>query len=156
MRNNIKLCTWNPSWTWVLHVHLEYYIPCINNLFKLTRKRRKKNTGRFKLDFFFKSPITLKAKLLSLSVLKLFLVNFLPCMWYHLPCGGSCLIVFFHFPLQYHGQPEIYSAILKNLNIAFTVLFTIEAMLKLTAFGIRVMSNTFLICTFGNGVFQIF
>ncbi|XP_030853656.1 voltage-dependent calcium channel type A subunit alpha-1 isoform X7 [Strongylocentrotus purpuratus] len=43
----------------------------------------------------------------------------------------------FTLMVKYHGQPEIYSAILKNLNIAFTVLFTIEAMLKLTAFGIR-------------------
>ncbi|XP_071506831.1 voltage-dependent calcium channel type A subunit alpha-1-like isoform X9 [Diadema antillarum] len=39
--------------------------------------------------------------------------------------------------MKYYKQPPIYTDILKYLNIAFTVLFTIEAVLKLIAFGPR-------------------
>ncbi|XP_041481260.1 voltage-dependent calcium channel type A subunit alpha-1-like isoform X7 [Lytechinus variegatus] len=49
------------------------------------------------------------------------------------------LITFNTFTLmmKYNDQGQIYTDVLKYLNIAFTVLFTIEAILKLIAFGIR-------------------
>lgn len=46
----------------------------------------------------------------------------------------SCILLY----LQFHGQPRVYDNVLGYLNTAFTVLFTIEALLKLMAFGVRV------------------
>ena len=41
------------------------------------------------------------------------------------------------FP-QYHSAPAAYDTVLKHLNSAFTVLFSMECMLKIMAFGIVV------------------
>ncbi len=42
-----------------------------------------------------------------------------------------------HFPLvfQFHGAPDFYEVMLKNLNIVFTTLFSLECILKIIAFG---------------------
>ena len=48
--------------------------------------------------------------------------------------ASSCLPVF----LQYHSAPAAYDTVLKHLNSAFTVLFSMECMLKIMAFGIVV------------------
>lgn len=60
----------------------------------------------------------------------------------------SCCIYIYiysiHFPkythtcssaLQFHGAPDFYEAMLKNLNIVFTTLFSLECILKIIAFG---------------------
>ena len=47
----------------------------------------------------------------------------------------SCVVC---FHLQFDGQPAVYENSLHFLNIAFTILFTIECILKLLAFGVRV------------------
>lgn len=36
---------------------------------------------------------------------------------------------------QFHGAPDFYEAMLKNLNIVFTTLFSLECILKIIAFG---------------------
>jgi len=48
--------------------------------------------------------------------------------------------------VQFYGGPrkeqyEMYNFVLTDLNISFTILFTIEMILKLLAFGIRVRSR---------------
>ena len=45
------------------------------------------------------------------------------------------------FVSQYDGQDTTYENILGYLNTAFTVLFTIECILKLMAFGVRVCNR---------------
>ncbi|XP_067376954.1 calcium channel, voltage-dependent, N type, alpha 1B subunit, a [Channa argus] len=37
--------------------------------------------------------------------------------------------------MKFHGAPEFYEAMLKNLNIVFTTLFSLECILKIIAFG---------------------
>ncbi|XP_052465489.1 calcium channel, voltage-dependent, P/Q type, alpha 1A subunit, b isoform X5 [Carassius gibelio] len=39
--------------------------------------------------------------------------------------------------MKYHGAPPTYDAVLKNLNIVFTILFFMECVLKIIAFGVR-------------------
>ncbi|XP_059385644.1 voltage-dependent P/Q-type calcium channel subunit alpha-1A-like isoform X5 [Carassius carassius] len=39
--------------------------------------------------------------------------------------------------MKYHGAPLTYDAVLKNLNIVFTILFFMECVLKIIAFGVR-------------------
>lgn len=39
---------------------------------------------------------------------------------------------------QYHGQPDNYKKILRYFNTALTSVFTVEAILKILAFGVRV------------------
>lgn len=41
---------------------------------------------------------------------------------------------------QYHSAPAAYDTVLKHLNTAFTVLFSLECILKIMAFGF-VVSN---------------
>lgn len=45
---------------------------------------------------------------------------------------------------QYYSAPPAYDAVLKHLNTAFTVLFSVECVLKILAFGflVRDKSNT--------------
>lgn len=40
--------------------------------------------------------------------------------------------------LQSHGQSEGFEKIMRNVNIVFTTLFTIESILKILGFGIKV------------------
>lgn len=40
--------------------------------------------------------------------------------------------------LQYHSAPAAYDTVLKHLNTAFTVLFSMECILKIMAFGLVV------------------
>uniref|UniRef100_A0A4W4EVK5 Voltage-dependent P/Q-type calcium channel subunit alpha-1A n=1 Tax=Electrophorus electricus TaxID=8005 RepID=A0A4W4EVK5_ELEEL len=39
--------------------------------------------------------------------------------------------------MKYHDAPEMYDKVLKNLNIVFTILFFMECILKMIAFGVR-------------------
>ena len=39
---------------------------------------------------------------------------------------------------QYYSAPPAYDAVLKHLNTAFTVLFSVECILKIMAFGFLV------------------
>ncbi|XP_063983724.1 voltage-dependent calcium channel type A subunit alpha-1 isoform X3 [Diachasmimorpha longicaudata] len=39
--------------------------------------------------------------------------------------------------MKYHRQSELYKSILKNMNIGFTGMFTIECILKIAAFGVK-------------------
>ncbi|KAI4899043.1 hypothetical protein NFI96_001213, partial [Prochilodus magdalenae] len=39
--------------------------------------------------------------------------------------------------MKYHEAPELYDQVLKNLNIVFTILFFMECILKMIAFGVR-------------------
>ncbi|XP_066509267.1 voltage-dependent P/Q-type calcium channel subunit alpha-1A-like isoform X14 [Hoplias malabaricus] len=39
--------------------------------------------------------------------------------------------------MKYHQAPDMYDLVLKNLNIVFTILFFMECILKMIAFGIR-------------------
>lgn len=41
-------------------------------------------------------------------------------------------------PCQYHSAPTAYDTVLKHLNTAFTVLFSLECILKIMAFGLVV------------------
>lgn len=43
--------------------------------------------------------------------------------------------------VQYHSAPTAYDAVLKHLNTAFTVLFSMECILKIMAFGFVVSVN---------------
>lgn len=52
------------------------------------------------------------------------------------------LIIFFPFLCQYNGSSHEYKNALQKLNLAFSVLFTIECVLKLMGFGIRVSQET--------------
>lgn len=40
--------------------------------------------------------------------------------------------------MQYHSAPAAYDMVLKHLNTAFTVLFSLECILKIMAFGFMV------------------
>lgn len=42
------------------------------------------------------------------------------------------------FFLQYYSAPAAYDTVLKHLNTAFTVLFSLECILKIMAFGLVV------------------
>ena len=44
--------------------------------------------------------------------------------------------------LQYYSAPPAYEAVLKHLNTAFTVLFSVECVLKIMAFGFLVRRRT--------------
>lgn len=44
-------------------------------------------------------------------------------------------------PAQYHSAPAAYDTVLKHLNSAFTVLFSMECILKILAFGLVVRST---------------
>ncbi|MEQ2212707.1 hypothetical protein XENOCAPTIV_003673 [Xenoophorus captivus] len=37
--------------------------------------------------------------------------------------------------MKFHGAPDVYEAMLKYLNIVFTILFSLECVLKIIAFG---------------------
>ena len=54
-------------------------------------------------------------------------------------CCQLTWLVVVCFP-QFDDQPQSYECVLRYLNTAFTILFTIECILKLMAFGIRVRS----------------
>lgn len=43
---------------------------------------------------------------------------------------------------QYYSAPPAYEAVLKHLNTAFTVLFSVECILKIMAFGFLVRGST--------------
>lgn len=53
---------------------------------------------------------------------------------------NSDVIVFWtrSLVLQYYSAPAAYDAVLKHLNTAFTVLFSLECILKILAFGLVV------------------
>ena len=40
--------------------------------------------------------------------------------------------------LQYHGAPLHYTDLLSDCNLVFTILFTIECVMKLSSFGYKV------------------
>lgn len=42
---------------------------------------------------------------------------------------------------QYYSAPPAYEAVLKHLNTAFTVLFSVECILKILAFGFLVRGD---------------
>lgn len=44
--------------------------------------------------------------------------------------------------VQYHSAPTAYDMVLKHLNSAFTVLFSLECLLKIMAFGFVVRKDT--------------
>lgn len=46
------------------------------------------------------------------------------------------VLYFLHF--QYYSAPPAYDAVLKHLNTAFTVIFSVECILKIMAFGFLV------------------
>lgn len=46
------------------------------------------------------------------------------------------MLYFLH--LQYYSAPPAYDAVLKHLNTAFTVIFSVECILKIMAFGFLV------------------
>lgn len=48
---------------------------------------------------------------------------------------NTCSFFIFFYVFQFHGAPEFYEAMLKNLNIVFTTLFSLECILKIIAFG---------------------
>lgn len=51
------------------------------------------------------------------------------------------IIIQLSFPTsQYHGQHATYDKVLRYINMLFTGLFTIEAILKIFGFGIKVCS----------------
>lgn len=53
-------------------------------------------------------------------------------------CILVCEIVLKCICLQYHKEPPVYRMVLKNLNSSLTAVFTVEAILKILAFGVRV------------------
>lgn len=55
------------------------------------------------------------------------------------PCVSSFFLLCMCF--QYKGASEAYDDVLKYLNIVFTILFFMECILKLIAFGIKVSLN---------------
>ena len=50
--------------------------------------------------------------------------------------------LFIFVSLQYHSAPAAYDTVLKHLNTAFTVLFSMECVLKIMAFGLVVSIMT--------------
>ena len=52
-----------------------------------------------------------------------------------LPC-------FSNFVFQYQGAPLEYTDILSDCNLVFTILFTIECVMKLSSFGPKVSRQT--------------
>lgn len=52
------------------------------------------------------------------------------------------MVLLFYF--QYYSAPPAYEAVLKHLNTAFTVIFSVECILKIMAFGflVRGKGNT--------------
>lgn len=46
------------------------------------------------------------------------------------------MVLLFYF--QYYSAPPAYEAVLKHLNTAFTVIFSVECILKIMAFGFLV------------------
>ena len=50
-------------------------------------------------------------------------------------------------PAQHHGAPLVFSDIRSYTNLLFTLLFTIECLLKITSFGCRV--TTVCLCVSG-------
>ncbi len=46
------------------------------------------------------------------------------------------------FYFQYYSAPPTYDAVLKHLNTAFTVLFSVECILKIMAFGFLVREKS--------------
>lgn len=56
-------------------------------------------------------------------------------MW---PQGGACLTWGYHVCPQYYSAPCTYELALKYLNIAFTLVFSLECVLKVIAFGFLV------------------
>lgn len=58
----------------------------------------------------------------------------------HLFSFNELLMTFSTFLLifQYHGQNQTYERVLRYINMLFTGLFTIEAMLKIFGFGLKV------------------
>lgn len=51
-------------------------------------------------------------------------------------CGFCPTVPLFYF--QYYSAPPAYEAVLKHLNMAFTVIFSVECILKIMAFGFLV------------------
>lgn len=56
-----------------------------------------------------------------------------------LPKLDVCLLKTISFLPQYHGQGREYESVLRNINVVFTALFTVEAILKIFGFGIKVI-----------------
>lgn len=54
---------------------------------------------------------------------------------------GTLIIQLFSPTFQYHGQHATYDKVLLDINILFTGLFTIEAILKIFGFGIKVFAR---------------
>lgn len=46
-------------------------------------------------------------------------------------------------PFQYYGASEIYERILRYMNVTLTAVFTVEAILKILALGVRVSLRPF-------------
>lgn len=63
-----------------------------------------------------------------------------PTQTAHFLLFKPCRLSFF----QYYSAPPAYDSVLKHLNTAFTVLFSVECVLKILAFGflVREKSNT--------------
>lgn len=45
------------------------------------------------------------------------------------------------YALQFHRQSDAYKNTLKYMNMCFTGMFTVECILKIAAFGVRVSST---------------
>ena len=52
-------------------------------------------------------------------------------------CPAVCLSV---YALQFHRQSDSYKNTLKYMNMCFTGMFTVECILKIAAFGVKVGS----------------
>ena len=65
--------------------------------------------------------------------------------------GGTdpCAMISDHAlsPAQHHGAPLVFSDIRSYTNLLFTLLFTIECLLKITSFGCRVTT----VCLYVSG-----
>ena len=107
---------------------LERYMPTNKNSFNYKIWKLVVSTG---FEYFILIMIALNTIILTLKVMKLSLFTIKELHGFY-----NC---FFLYILKWYKQHEELIRILKYLNIAFTTLFTIECLLKIIAFGIKVI-----------------
>lgn len=88
-------------------------------------------------DYFIMLLIVLNTLLL---MMKVYLNSIRKSVQFY--TGPTVLILFFP-AIQYHGQNETYSKVIIYINMVFTGLFTIEAILKIFGFGPKVCTQSY-------------
>lgn len=81
------------------------------------------------------------------SITCLLVLLSLNTIWFDLELHLITLNV--HCILQSHGQSDGFEKIMRNVNIVFTTLFTIESIMKILGFGIKVNKLHQCACVFG-------